>query len=228
VLGEDGLAVGVPFDLPAALPAGPFEAEVDAADGMPAKREPKVGFFTGRRASPPSFGTLLSMRTFRSMPTGRPPKWAADDLDRALAAYGRGETSVRAVKREYGVPPTTLLRYARERGVTVRPSGMTGLRGEAHPTWKGGSRLSEDGYVRTYTPDHPFPRDSGYVYEHVRVMELELGRRLEAHESVHHLNHVRADNRRENLELVVRGAHSRHHRSLDVHRRTRDDHGRFA
>lgn len=88
--------------------------------------------------------------------------------------------------------------------------------------------MSRDGYVRTYAPDHPWPRKSNYVFEHVRVLELSIGRRLMVGEVVHHIDHDRQNNELSNLELTQAGAHSRHHRQLDTHLRERDPLGRFA
>jgi hypothetical protein len=88
--------------------------------------------------------------------------------------------------------------------------------------------VDADGYLKRYAPEHPWPRKGGYVLEHVRVMELNLGRRIAKGETVHHKDHDRQNNAIENLELLAHGDHSRLHRKEDTHRRRRDSRGRFA
>jgi len=94
---------------------------------------------------------------------------------------------------------------------------LEGKKGENHPAWKGGQRIDKDGYIRTYCPDHPWPRRSGYVHEHVRLMELHIGRRIRRGEVVHHRNEKKQDNRLENLELKTASRHSSDHRAADKH-----------
>ena len=82
-------------------------------------------------------------------------------------------------------------------------------KGGANPSWKGGRYVEPGkGYVMIRRPDHPRARQNGYVLEHLLVMEQKLGRPLAPGEEVHHLNHVRDDNRPENLELSAN--HSEH------------------
>lgn len=77
----------------------------------------------------------------------------------------------------------------------------TWLTGPTSPSWKGGRITGAEGYVRVMCKGHPKADPSGYVSEHRLVMEKSLGRQLEDHETVHHINGVRADNRVENLQL---------------------------
>ena len=65
--------------------------------------------------------------------------------------------------------------------------------------WKGG-KIKHSNYVLIHAPNHPH-NSYGYVREHRLVMEKHLGRYLIKGEVVHHINHIKNDNRIENLML---------------------------
>ena len=88
-------------------------------------------------------------------------------------------------------------------------------RREASPKWRGGRFFDQDGYVRILPPPGYLGRKihgGRYVHEHRYVMEQTLGRLLTRSEVVHHINHVRNDNRPENLRLFASlSEHRLHH-----------------
>ena len=78
-----------------------------------------------------------------------------------------------------------------------------------HPyNWNGGWTKNTRGYTWLWNPTHPHALKNGYISEHRVVMERHLGRFLNPGELIHHKNHIRTDNRIENLELF--SSHSEH------------------
>lgn len=94
------------------------------------------------------------------------------------------------------------------------------LPGNKHWNFKTGRRIDGDGYVKILDRSNPRAK-SGYVLEHILIMEEHLGRQLTKDEVVHHINEVRTDNRLENLELMTRAEHVSHHNDIRFGRRPR-------
>jgi hypothetical protein len=73
--------------------------------------------------------------------------------------------------------------------------------GELNPRWNGGKYIDGDGYISTYSPDHPNASCDNRVLEHRLVMEKFLSRYLTPTEIVHHSDGDKTNNSIKNLVL---------------------------
>jgi len=73
-------------------------------------------------------------------------------------------------------------------------------------------RKRKAGYIliKLYPDDffYSMAKKDGYIREHRLIMARHLGRSLHRWEIVHHKNHIRDDNRIENLQLISEGKHN--------------------
>jgi hypothetical protein len=109
--------------------------------------------------------------------------------------------SQQAIGRELGMSQAVVGRILRHAG---RPTVIQRT-GSAHGSWKGGVIASGEGYLAEWVgaedPMAPMRTRMGYVLQHRLVMARALGRPLDSHETVHHINGDRTDHRLENLQL---------------------------
>lgn len=86
-----------------------------------------------------------------------------------------------------------------------------GRRKRADYEFGGHEKKRDDGYIAVYCPDHPNCNKEGYVLKHRLVMERAIGMFIPDGYVVHHINHVKDDNRIENLALVTFSGHAALH-----------------
>jgi len=133
------------------------------------------------------------------------PKW--EDTVICVTRHLRGDVTAAEVASATGYTTSTVGKIARKVGFKL-----------IDPYHKG-FILTHNGYRMIPAPaNHPGADSKGYIREHRLIMELEIKRLLEPGEIVHHVNHVKTDNRIENLELTTLAEHTRHHHTGKVGR----------
>lgn len=84
-------------------------------------------------------------------------------------------------------------------------------RGDRHHSWKGGRITDKNGYIQIKLQHGDFfysmTNHQGYVFEHRLIIAKHFKRCLQSWEIVHHKNHIRDDNRLENLQLIQEMQH---------------------
>jgi hypothetical protein len=124
------------------------------------------------------------------------PKMKTEHLHAEVSRLRDLGLSQQKIGAELGVSQAIVSRALRKLG---RPT-FTGATN--HGNWKGGKVATSGGYTAVFGGDFPEMIDTqGYTLEHRLVMARHLGRALTKHETVHHINGDRQDNRLENLQL---------------------------
>jgi len=71
--------------------------------------------------------------------------------------------------------------------------------------------IMRNGYKHIYMPTHPKSTKQGYYPEQRLIMENHINRILDKSEIVHHINHIKTDNRIENLMILNESKHKSYH-----------------
>ena len=81
-----------------------------------------------------------------------------------------------------------------------------------YPSHTGGATKKNcQGYIEENVKGHPHAKRNGWVFQHRLVMESKIGRYLTRNELVHHIDHDKTNNHPDNLMIVCKYTHHKHH-----------------
>lgn len=143
------------------------------------------------------------------------------DIERLKCLYEQGYTQTE-IAEQLGITQKVVWKCMKNNGISARLAAKRNQFKENNHMWKGGKVIDTGGHVLVKCCEHPRAKNcGGYVYEHVLIIERQLGRYLNWYgpghpesEIVHHKNGNKQDNRLENLELVTFMEHMRIHNEL--------------
>jgi hypothetical protein len=128
------------------------------------------------------------------------------------------EKSLRNIAKEVGSSTTTVTKRMDEHGLSRRDKKealsmatkkINYKKGKEHHRWKDAKFITPSGYIAIYV-------NSKTKLGHRVIMEKHLGRKLKESEHIHHKNHIKTDNRIENLEIIDPISHQRIHNELEI------------
>jgi len=128
--------------------------------------------------------------------------------------WGISQTQLRRIFSRNDIPTRSL---SEARLVALRHGRLDQSRDKNH-AWKGGRTTSgKGGYVWIKLRGHPRANTSGYVREHILILEEKIGRSLLPNEVCHHIDGDVTNNKPENLEVMTNSTHT------SLHRQTRKE-----
>jgi len=95
--------------------------------------------------------------------------------------------------------------------------------GDKNPRFNNDTCRTQNGYILKRNKSHRFADNRGYIPEHHLVWEKHNKAILLPNGVVHHINHIRDDNRIENLMAMTKLMHD----TMEHYLRKRDNLGRF-